>query len=176
MQSNDIDNVNQTRNYQTVKFNAMKHGILSRLTVLPHEDAGEFSNIYEALLEEHKPTGMTEQHLVEELASIMWRKRRVLMAEAASINRGLNSLLSNHLGDSPIPASVPFEKGLSNRDIDLHTLMKETPEEATERHMDTKIDLAATQKAAKILTKGGKDAYEIALRTLLSDSRDWWDE
>ena len=29
-------------NYEAVRFNAMKHGILSRLAVLPHADAGVF--------------------------------------------------------------------------------------------------------------------------------------
>ncbi len=36
-----------------------------------------------ALIEEHQPAGMTEVHLVEELAGIIWRKRRVLQVEGA---------------------------------------------------------------------------------------------
>jgi hypothetical protein len=36
-------------NYQAVKFNALKHGILSRYTILPHEEAGEFANLLAAL-------------------------------------------------------------------------------------------------------------------------------
>lgn len=58
----------------------MKHGILSKLAVLAHEDAGEFSELMEALIEEHQPAGVTEMVLVEELASAIWRKRRVLLA------------------------------------------------------------------------------------------------
>jgi hypothetical protein len=42
-----------------------------------------------SLMDEHLPAGATEQHLIEELASIIWRKRRVLQAEGASINRRL---------------------------------------------------------------------------------------
>jgi hypothetical protein len=34
---------------------------------------------------------MTERHLIEELATIIWRKRRVLLAEGAKINEGLKS-------------------------------------------------------------------------------------
>jgi hypothetical protein len=74
--------------YEAVRFNAMKHGILSRLVVLAHEDQAEFSDLLAALLDEHQPAGMTERHLIEELATIIWRKRRVLLAEGAKINEG----------------------------------------------------------------------------------------
>jgi hypothetical protein len=45
--------------YKTTRFNALRHGVLSRYTVLPWEDEGE----YRALLE-HAPQGPTEEHLV----------------------------------------------------------------------------------------------------------------
>jgi hypothetical protein len=81
--------------YEAVRFNAMKHGILSRLVVLAHEDGGDFDDMLAALIDEHKPAGMTERHLIEELAAIIWRKRRVLMAEAAKINEGLKTVANN---------------------------------------------------------------------------------
>jgi hypothetical protein len=84
----------QSGNYQAVALNAVKHGILSRLVVLPHEDESEFAGLLSALVDEHQPAGMTEQHLVEELAGIIWRKRRALIAEGAIINRNLADSLS----------------------------------------------------------------------------------
>ena len=81
-------------NYEPVRFNAMKHGILSKLAVLAHEDHAEFADLLAALIDEHRPTGMTERHLIEELATIIWRKRRVLLAEGAKINEGLKSAVS----------------------------------------------------------------------------------
>ena len=75
--------------YANVRFNAIKHGVLSRHTVLSHEDGAEFGALLAALVAEHQPAGPTETHLVEELAGAIWRKRRVLQAEGASINRGL---------------------------------------------------------------------------------------
>lgn len=50
-------------NYDSVRFNAMKHGILSRYTVLSHEDADEYRALLVALAEEHQPAGATEAHL-----------------------------------------------------------------------------------------------------------------
>jgi hypothetical protein len=77
-----------TAGYEATRFNAMKHGILSRLVVLAHEDHAEFDDLLAALIEEHRPAGMTERHLIEELATIIWRKRRVLLAEGREDQRG----------------------------------------------------------------------------------------
>mgnify|MGYP005865935287 CR=1 FL=1 len=92
----------QNDNYQAVALNAVKHGILSRLVVLPHEDETEFAELLAALVEEHQPAGMTEQHLVEELAGVIWRKRRALIAEGATINRGLGDTLTDAFLDLPV--------------------------------------------------------------------------
>lgn len=92
----------QTGNYQAVALNAVKHGVLSKLVVLPHEDEAEFSELLAALVEEHQPAGMTQQHLVEELAGIIWRKRRALIAEGATINRSLADSLSGPFLDLPV--------------------------------------------------------------------------
>ena len=43
----------------------MKHGILSRLAVLAHEDHAEFADLLAALIEEHRPAGMTEQTFID---------------------------------------------------------------------------------------------------------------
>ena len=164
-----------TAGYEAVRFNAMKHGILSRLAVLAHEDAGEFADLLEALIEEHQPAGITEQHLIEELAAIIWRKRRVLMAEGASINRGLQNVAHSKV-NSPIPAAAPFQRGPSTEDIDLPDLLSATQEEIAKQQRDAELDLTATRKAAAILRKGGTNAYDKARRTLIPESRDWWDE
>jgi hypothetical protein len=37
-----------------------------------------------SLAAEHAPQGPTEEHLVEELAGILWRKRRLRWAEAGT--------------------------------------------------------------------------------------------
>ena len=57
--------------------------------MLPWEDAAEYGAVLEALAAEHQPSGPTEEHLVEEIAGIMWRKRRLRLAEAAAIRGGL---------------------------------------------------------------------------------------
>ena len=59
------------RGTELSRFNALRHGILSRYTVLPWEDGAEYAAIVAALTAEHNPQGPTEEHLVEELAGII---------------------------------------------------------------------------------------------------------
>ncbi len=61
---------NEENNYEAVRYNAIKHGILSKHVVLPHEDKDEFNDLLAAMTAEHLPAGATEMHLVEELAGI----------------------------------------------------------------------------------------------------------
>ena len=58
----------ETSSYETTRFNALRHGLLSRYTVLPWEDEAEYQALVGALVMEHAPSGPTEEHLVEELA------------------------------------------------------------------------------------------------------------
>ncbi|WP_228276505.1 hypothetical protein [Dechloromonas sp. H13] len=161
-------------NYEPVKGNALKHGILSRLVVLAHESYSEFADMLAALVDEHRPAGMTERHLIEELATIIWRKRRVLLAEGARINEGLKSAVNS--AKSVITAAAPFQRGLADETSDLREFMDGTPEELAERQRDAMLDLEATKKAAAILRKGGPNAYTKARRALLPESRDYWEE
>lgn len=147
--------VARSGNYEPVRFNALKHGILSKLAVLAHEDHAEFADLLAALLDEHRPAGMTERHLIEELATIIWRKRRVLFAEGASINRGLRSVANSTSAASPVQAAAPFERDISIARPELVEMMSLTAAEIAARQRDADADVAATQKAAAVLRKGG---------------------
>ena len=43
--------------YDAVRFNALRHGILSRYTVLSHENADDYQSLLSALAEDHRPAG-----------------------------------------------------------------------------------------------------------------------
>src|SRR4030095_8876633 len=81
---------------ELTRFNALRHGVLSRHTVLPWEDADEYQALVAALVAEHAPQGPTEEHLVEEGAGILWRKRRLRLAEAAAHRRGLDGKVASY--------------------------------------------------------------------------------
>jgi hypothetical protein len=169
--------------YANVRFNAIKHGVLSRHTVLAHEDGTEFGELLAALAAEHQPTGPTETHLVEELASAIWRKRRVLQAEGASINRGLLAISKARHDrptdpDGPAQAAVPFEPqmvGTSlNHPTELAEVIRATPSETRKRIAVAESDLASTLKAAEILRRGGLRAYDRAVRAFTEGCARWW--
>ena len=155
----DIDT--GTANYEAVRFNAMKHGILSRLVVLAHEDHAEFADLLAALIDEHRPAGMTERHLIEELATIIWRKRRVLLAEGAKINEGLKSAANS--SKTVMSSAAPFQRGMASENTDVRDLLDLTPEDIAESQKSAALDLAATKRAAAILRKG--DLYVVIAET-----------
>ena len=44
-----------THPYEVVRFNALKHGILSRYTVLSHESHADYESLINSLMDEHLP-------------------------------------------------------------------------------------------------------------------------
>ena len=92
--------------YGTTRFNALRHGVLSRHTVLVWENEAEYQALLAALVAEHEPNGVTEEHLVEELAGIIWRKRRVRMAEAAVYREKLRRSASDYIGPNHVAGAA----------------------------------------------------------------------
>jgi hypothetical protein len=83
--------------YAHTRYNAMKHGALSRVPVLPWESADEFAQLQEALIQEYKPQGALEEHLVLEIANCIFRKQRLYKAENALIVQRMSSTSSYFL-------------------------------------------------------------------------------
>ncbi len=145
--------------YDLTRFNALRHGVLSRYTVLPWEDSEEYGTLLAALVAEFSPQGPTEEHLVEELAGIIWRKQRLRLAESAVIRHGFREELMDHAaiaGEDVISAilSIP-----ANTEIEVATVAK------------------GEQKAKQslgILLSRREDAYESAIKELCPDPHDWW--
>jgi hypothetical protein len=71
------------------KYNAIKHGIFSKIVLLRGESGLEFNSLLNGLRNDFRPEGTLEEILVEKLASLVWRHRRMLIAEGAEIQRGV---------------------------------------------------------------------------------------
>lgn len=67
------------------KRNATKHAIFSRVVVLKGESSEEYEELLNGLREAFQPRETDEDILVEILATTVWRRRRVLIAEGAEI-------------------------------------------------------------------------------------------
>lgn len=65
--------------------NATKHGVFSKVAVLKGESRAEYEELLTGLQEDLQPKGALEERLVEVLATLTWRQRRLLLAEGAEI-------------------------------------------------------------------------------------------
>ena len=69
------------------KFNARKHGLFSKVVLLKDESRAEYDALLNGLIENLQPQGKLEKVLVENLAILLWRKRRLLQVETAEIEK-----------------------------------------------------------------------------------------
>lgn len=71
-----------------VSKNRITHGILTN-KLLAHENLDDYQTLLDSLLMELNPNGALESSLVEKIAIVLWRNRRLVRAENASIELGL---------------------------------------------------------------------------------------
>ncbi len=85
------------------KFNARKHGLFSKAVLLHDESRAEYDALLNGLMENLQPQGKLEIVLVENLATLLWRKRRLLQVETAEIEKAqflnLDLALQNRLDE-----------------------------------------------------------------------------
>ena len=62
---------------EAVKYNGVKHGLSSRLVVLPCEDQNEYNALHDAFADEYTPITPTEKELVKQVADSQWKLRRL---------------------------------------------------------------------------------------------------
>jgi len=156
---------------EITRFNALRHGILSRYTVLPWEDPDQYGALVSALVAEHAPQGPTEEHLVEELAGILWRKRRLRLAEAAAHRRGLDAALSSHRETSKVALAHLCGADRSEGVVEA---VRATDDATEEELSEMKEDESMTHRALELLESRRDDCYKVALEALREDTRDWW--
>jgi hypothetical protein len=142
--------------------------------VLPWEDRNEYQALLDALVTERSPQG-PEGHLVEELAGIIWRKRRLQLAEAAIFREQLRRDATSSRGPEQIAgAAVLPVTGHAYVTADLGQALTATPEQTGRDLRAMKRDQAMTRKAVIILAAREPDAYGRALAALREDTRSYW--
>lgn len=72
----------------TVSKNAIRHGLLSQRLIITGEEIQDFDALLVGLMQSVAPEGMLEKVLVEKVAVAMWRQKRLVAAESASIELG----------------------------------------------------------------------------------------
>lgn len=163
------------------RLNATRHGMLAKQTVLPWEDESAYEALLAALLEEHRPIGPTQEHLVEELAGIVWRKRRLRLAEAASYRHGFKRAVEgyySHRDSNATARAALLAVGRSERldDSTVADALLGDPD-AVERTVRVyRAALESAERALALLDEGGGEAYDRALGALDGQAREMWEE
>ena len=158
--------------FAITRFNAVSHGVLSKHTLLPWEDRQEYDELFQSLVAEHAPAGATQVHLVEEIAGIIWRKRRLRMAEAAAHRKGLDragesfSHTVRHALSHLRPAKVTD---------DLRHALVATPGETQSELRSLRSALKACRGITSGLEQATPTAIDQALGDLDQGMRDWFD-
>ena len=67
--------------YLNSKYNAVKHGILSRKAILEWESREDFDNLCVQLTNQFNPQTAIEKHYLADLINTLWRKQRIIRAE-----------------------------------------------------------------------------------------------
>jgi hypothetical protein len=146
------------------RFNALRHGILSKYALLPWEDPEEYAALLAAFVEEHAPQGPTEEHLVEELAGIS-------LAEAAAQRRSLQSTFEQYQETVKIALVHLDVEGEFDRVIDA---IQATDAETKNDLADLDSDEEMTRRAFELLSSKPNNNYELALAALREDTRHWF--
>ena len=120
------------------------------------------------------PQGPTEEHLVEELAHIFWRKRRLRLAEAAAHRRGLGKVLSlSNFENTPEGAVIsgpPFQIKWIEKAISA------TDQRSAEELVNLKQERERAKTALEVLQASGVDAYDQAVEALGPQARQEWQD
>jgi hypothetical protein len=105
---------------------------------------------------------MIEEHLIEEMAGVLWRKRRLRLAEAAELRRGLKNSISFN--------QQTVKAALVHLDVGEQTAVRTTDF----ADLDQSETIAA--RAIDLLQAGKARAYDKALGGLSEETRDQWEE
>ena len=67
------------------RYNAVKYAVFSDVSLLPGESRAKYQRLLAEFEEYFRPVGLPEQACVEDMVNLVWRRRRLLMAERTEI-------------------------------------------------------------------------------------------
>lgn len=147
------------------QYNALKHGISSKIEVLPWERVEDLENFRQGFIEDFKPQSHIEEQLVLDLALISFKKQRIHRAENAAI---LHELASRR--DCWLAKEVDL--------LCLHGDLKEAKldiKEALYRKISVQEYISIIKSCTAVLNNHDS-LYEEALASLSQDIQDLWHE
>ena len=81
--------------------NSLTHGLTSKSTLLPSEDAQEFADFQAALNQRYGPDSLEDRNHIAEFADLTWRLQRIPVHEAKLIAVELKRMQIGTKSDKP---------------------------------------------------------------------------
>ena len=160
--------------YDVVKNNALKYGVQSKHLILPWENKADYDALLAALTAEYNPVGPTEEFYVQEIATYIWRKGRIIHAESASLQSALNRTIgiNGQFGSHPAKDALLDNNSVSVMDYDVKKAVMTTEEENRLELTELKELLSHCIKAERILLES--NSYDQGLDALHIDDQTKW--
>ena len=153
--NNEVNNINAQLSTgpgdtSRTRLNALVHGILSKEVIIGHGDAREKADVFEELktsmTTDLAPVGSLEELLVDQLITLSWRWRRVILFETAAIRSKANTIHDDSLASlmRRISTRDPEILGSEVEELNrfLHALETEDPIQAEPNLWEKVFDVA----------------------------------
>jgi len=112
---------------EKVRFNALKHGLRARNTILPFENAEEFNQLCAELEDDWQPQGRTEKLHVEQLAVQQWLLMRLANFESIVYLNQMDPERQMALLEKFSAQRTRLENSFSKTMRDLEHLLQQRP-------------------------------------------------
>ncbi len=130
-------------------LNHQRHTSLASTVLIPGESAKRFAALVNSLYAEHNPQTPTERSIVDKIATIEWRLRRIRTIEAAAIAHELSTQGSSTPPDPPTRAMLALRTlGSPRNQFDLISRQ--------EQRLDRQLD-----RALKALARTRRDRIKL---------------
>lgn len=140
--------------------------------LLPWESPAEFRALHAAFNAERQPKGATEVSLVDQLAWIEWRRRRLVLGERAAHLASLQERIADdYRTKQTLSRALIGQEGRAEKD-ELAETLRHAPETDQADVDDAAEDERMTRKGIAILEGGG--TYAKGLAAIRDDTRGWW--
>ncbi len=140
--------------------------------LLPWENQAEFRALRAGFHAEHQPKGATEVSLVDQLAWIEWRRRRLMLGERAAHLASLQERMGDEYKTrQTLSRALIGHEGRAEKD-ELAESLRHAPERDQADVDDAIEDERLTRKGIAVLESGG--AYAKGLAAIRDDTRGWW--
>lgn len=143
--------------------------------LLAWESEAEFAALWQAWMESHDPVGPGESGLVEQLAWLDWRRRRLRIGERALHMAALGRATSGERNDQLERRALALTNG-TRPELSSTGALRSSDDEDDRSAAEWAEMLAAAETAERLVEEHGDAAYAEALAGLPDETREWFEE